>query len=114
MSSVARFCANPSRDYWPTLIEWFSTTGTLYRVDALNEMAGYSDANWAGEVGDRKSASGYVFLLGGAAVSWKSTKQTTVALSTAEAEYVALSTTLQETIWLQQLLSVCLGKWSKQ
>ena len=51
-----------------------------------------------------------MFLLGGAAVSWRSTKQTTVALSIAKAEYVALSTASQEAIWLHQLLSDLSGK----
>jgi len=116
VSSVARFCANPSRDHWTAVkrilryLNGSRQLGLLYRANALNEMVGYSDADWAGDVGDRKSTSGYVFLLGGAAVSWKSTKQTTVALSTAEAEYVALSTASQEAIWLQQLLSDLSGK----
>ena len=63
-------------------------------------MAGYSDADWAGDVGDRKSTSGYVFLLERTAISWKSSKQSTVALSTAS----------QEAIWLQQLMSDLSGK----
>ena len=68
-------------------------------------MVGYSDADWAGDMGNRKLTSGYVFLLEGAAISWKSTKQTTIALYTTEAEYVALSTASQEAIWLQQFMS---------
>jgi len=83
--------------------------GLLYRTDASNEIIGYSDAYWAGDVGDRKSTSGYVFLWGRAEVSSESTKQTTVALSTAEAEYVALSSASQEAIWLEQLISVWKG-----
>ena len=46
-----------------------------------------------------------MFLLGGAAISWKSSKQTCVALSTAEVEYIALSAASQEAMWLQQLMS---------
>ena len=71
---------------------------------------GYSDADWAGDVADRKSTSGYVFLFGGAAISWKSSKQTCVALSTAEAEYIALSAASQEAVWLQQLFSDLLNE----
>ena len=55
-----------------------------------------------------------MFLLGGAAISWKSNKQTCVALSTAEAEYVALSTAVQEAIWLQQLTSDLMNKSSQE
>ena len=87
-----------------------SDLGLLYREDNPGEIAGYSDADWAGDVGDRKSTSGYVFLVGGAAVSWKSSKQSCIALSTAEAEYVALSPTAQEAIWLQQLASDLLSQ----
>ena len=56
------------------------------------------------------STSGYIFLQGGAAISWKSSKQTCVALSTAEAEYVALSAAVQEAVWLQQLTSDLLSR----
>ena len=52
---------------------------------------------------DQKSTSGYVFAIGGGAVSWKSKKQTSVALSTAEAEYMALASTAQEAMWMRQL-----------
>ena len=51
-----------------------------------------------------------MFLLGGAAISWKSSKQTCVALSTTEAEYIALSAACQEAMWLQQLTSDLLNK----
>ena len=55
-----------------------------------------------------------MFLLGGAAISWKSSKQTCVALSMAEVEYVALSTAAQEAIWLQQLTSDLMNKSSQE
>ena len=49
--------------------------------------------------------SGYIFMLSGAGISWRSKKQMSVALSTAEAEYIALSSSVQEAIWLKQLTS---------
>ncbi len=58
-----------------------------------------------GDLDDRKSTSGYVFQIGGTAISWRSKKQACVALSTAEAEYIALASTAQESVWLQQLLA---------
>ena len=67
-------------------------------------MIGYSDADWASDMNDRKSTSGYLFMMSGAAVSWKSRKQTCVALSTAEAEYIALASATQEATWMRQLL----------
>ncbi len=50
---------------------------------------------------DRKSTSGYLFQISGGAVSWRSKKQTCVALSTAEAEYVALASAAQEALWMR-------------
>lgn len=56
-------------------------------------VIGFADANWAEDRIDRKSKSGYVFRLYGGTISWSCKKQTCVALSSAEAEYVALSET---------------------
>ena len=66
---------------------------------------GYSDANWAGDKEDRKSTSGYLFPLAGGPVSWRSKKQDTVALLTAEAEYMALSSAAQESVRMRRLNS---------
>ncbi|QRW23987.1 Retrovirus-related Pol polyprotein from transposon TNT 1-94 [Rhizoctonia solani] len=63
---------------------------------------GYSDANWGSNLIDRKSISGHVFMLGGAAVSWSAKKQATVALSTMEAEYMALSHACTQALWMRQ------------
>ena len=68
-------------------------------------MAKCLNADWAGDANDRKSTSGYLFMVSGAPVSWKSKKQTCVALSTAEAEYIALAAATQEVTWLRQLLT---------
>ena len=67
----------------------------------LFKTRGFSDADWGG---DRKSTSGYVFQIGGTNW-WNSHKLACVALSTAEAEYIALASTAQESVWLQQLLA---------
>jgi hypothetical protein len=87
-----------------------SNYGLRYKDNSGSEITGYSDADWAGDTGDRKSTSGYVFIQAGATISWKSSKQKCVALSTAEAEYVALSAAVQEAIWLQQLTRDLLNK----
>ena len=65
------------------------------------DLHGCCDADWAGEAKSRKSTSGYVFPLGGSTISWKSKKQLVVALSSTEAEYVALCGAAQETVWLR-------------
>ena len=69
-------------------------------------LIGYSDADWASSTDDRRSTTGYCFILSecGPAISWKSRKQRTVALSSCEAEYMALSATIQEALHLVQLL----------
>ena len=72
------------------------------RYHATGEkLYGYSDAAWASDADDRHSTSGNVFLMAGGAISWLSQKQTTVA----KAEYMALGSATQETIWLRHLLS---------
>ena len=68
------------------------------------DFRGYADADWAGDHADRKSTSGYVFVLMGAPVSWGSKKQSSVSLSTSEAEYIALSLAIQEGKWVHRLL----------
>jgi hypothetical protein len=67
------------------------------------ELSGYCDSDWA-NLEDRKSVTGYCFSLGSDFVCWKTRKQPCVALSTCEAEYVALATATQEAKFLKQLL----------
>ena len=75
-------------------------------VKTVNDtLTGYSDADWAGDLDDRHSTSGNLFIMAGGTISWTSKKQATVSLSTAEAEYIALSTATQEAIWLRRLLA---------
>ena len=64
---------------------------------------GYCDANYAEESRDRKSTSGYAFMLANGPIAWKSKKQVSVALSITEAEYYALGIACQEAVWLKQL-----------
>jgi hypothetical protein len=61
--------------------------GLYFGLEDLN-IAGYTDADFAGDVDDRKSTNGYIFLFRGIAVSWLSKKQNCVAKSTIEAEYI--------------------------
>jgi len=68
------------------------------------ELIGYADANWAESKADRKSNSGYLFKYCGSTISWACRKQSCVALSSAEAEYIALSDACQEVLWLIKLL----------
>lgn len=76
-----------------------------YSRSPVSEITGFTDSDWAGETEARKSTAGYVFTLQGAAISWKSKKQTIVALSSTEAEYIGSTEAAKEAIWLQRLYS---------
>ena len=68
----------------------------------------FSDVDWAGNLDDHRSTTGYVFVLSNAPVSWRSVGQSCVALLSAEAEYVALAATAQEAVWQRKLLTFLL------
>lgn len=74
------------------------------------DLTGYSDADWAANLDERKSTTGYVFTMNGGAISWNSRKQPTVALSSTEAEYMAVVTAIQEAIWLRGFYTEIFGK----
>ena len=112
LGNLAKFSSKPSKKHWSTIkrvLRYLKGTvehGILYNQNSSGECVGYySDADWAGDINDRKSTSGYVFQMSGAAVTWRSKKQGCVALSTAEAEYVALCSAAQESVWLRRLTS---------
>ena len=103
---VARFMEHPGQQHWIAVKRIFrylqgtQSHGLQYHSGANIGFEGYSDADWAGDTNDRKSTSGYVFKLCGAPISWGSKKQASVSLSTSEAEYIALSLTIQESKWI--------------
>ena len=68
------------------------------------QFVGYTDADWAGNAANRRSTSGYTFSLGNAAIAWSSKKQSTIALSSTEAEYRGAVVATCEAIWLRRLL----------
>lgn len=69
------------------------------------KLVGYTDSDWAGSLDDRKSTSGYLFCLGSNVISWSSKKQKSVALSSAEAEYIAATDCACEAVWLRRILN---------
>ena len=71
----------------------------------LTELEGYNDANWISDSYGIKSTSGYVFTLGGGVIASKSYKQTLIATSTMESEFIALKSTGKEVEWLRNFLS---------
>ena len=109
VNNLARFNSNPQKEHWTALkqilkyLKGTTNIGILYKQDGSDKCVGYSDTDWAGDPSDRKSTSGYIFMFSDGPISWRSKKQKCVALSTVEAEYVALSGAAQEFLWLRQL-----------
>ena len=80
VSNVTRFCSKPTMEHWKSIkliMRYLNGTrnyGLSYDKEKVTDFVGYSDADWAGDLDDRRSTSGYVFKLSGAAVSWGSKK----------------------------------------
>uniref|UniRef100_A0A2N9FA25 Integrase catalytic domain-containing protein n=1 Tax=Fagus sylvatica TaxID=28930 RepID=A0A2N9FA25_FAGSY len=111
VSTVSRYMANPGREHW-NAVKWIfrylkgtAEHGILFsRQPGTNSVVGYVDADYAGEVDDRRSTTGYVFTLSGGPICWKSTLQSIVAMSTTEAEYMAVAEVAKEALWLKGLV----------
>lgn len=69
-----------------------------------SELFAFSDSDYAGDIDDRKSTSGYVFLISSGAVSWSSKKQPVVSLSTTEAEFISAASCACQAVWMQRIL----------
>ena len=112
VGETARYCNNPDEVHAKAvdqIIHYLAGTKNLAlvfdpSVETPTKLYCYVDANWGEDTITRKSVTGYVFMLCGAAISWKSKRQDTVAKSTMEAEYMALSDCVSEAMFLRQLL----------
>ena len=107
---VSRFMSKPGSMHWEA-VKWLlrylkgSVRLTLrFTEEAEFKVQGYSDSDFGGDLDKKRSLSGYVFTVGGNTVSWKSSLQPVVALSTTEAEYIALTEAVKEAIWIKELL----------
>lgn len=80
--------------------------GIFYSRNDPVELFGYTDSDWAGDTIERKSTSGYAFFIGSGVFSWSSKKQQVIALSTAEAEYIAAANSATQVLWLRRILGV--------
>ena len=110
MGVVSKFNGKPTESHFTAvkrILRYLKETVNValkYQKCQTGMFIGYSDADWANDLDDRHSITGNLFLMSEAAVSWLSKKQPVVALSTSEAEYIALSTATQEVIWIRRLL----------
>jgi hypothetical protein len=103
--------AKPAESHWNAalgVLRYLANTqdyGILFEPSYVsNELKGYADADFAGDIDTRRSTTGYVFTLCGGAISWSSRLQPTVAVSTAEAEYMAAAFAVKEALWLRKLM----------
>ncbi|WVZ00942.1 hypothetical protein V8G54_027011 [Vigna mungo] len=112
VSVLSQFMVNPGPTHWEAL-KWMLRyirgslgTGLFFQnnFQGGGYIEGFVDSDFAGCMDTRKSRSGYVFTLFGTAVSWRSTLQSVVALSTTEAEYYALAEGVKEALWLKGLV----------
>ena len=114
VNKLAQFTHDPHPIHWTAVkrvfryLKYTRTKALTYggEDDILNtDFNTFCDADWASDATDRKSISGYVVTMAGGATSWSSKKQATVALSTAEAEYVAAVHVVKQVLWQQSLFT---------
>jgi len=102
--------SNPSDEHFQALDRiWKYLVHTkdsklVFRSEKSPVLTGFYDSDWGGDYPTRKSTTGYLFRLGNTAISWSSKLQSTVALSSCEAEYMALKEAVKELLWLQYML----------
>jgi len=114
VGTLSRFSANPGPHHWFAALRVLrylkqtqSMSLTFRRAESLLnglQITGSSDANWGNDLKGRKSLHGHVISLHGCPISWTSKKQTFVALSSTESEYVGLSEAVREIKWLQSFI----------
>ena len=110
VGKLSQHMSRPNNEHWvgaKRVLRYLKGTagfGLVYTKSDHSQLRGYSDSDWAGCTDTRRSTSGYLFMIGNNVISWASKKQPVVALSTTEAEYIALCSATQEAVWLRRLL----------
>nr|WP_301002338.1 Ty1/Copia family ribonuclease HI [Bifidobacterium longum] len=108
---TSRYQSDPGERHWiavKNILKYLRRTKEMFLVYGGEEelvVRGYTDASFQTDKDDSRSQSGYVFCLNGGAVSWKSSKQETVADSTTEAEYIAASNAAKEAVWIKKFVT---------
>jgi hypothetical protein len=115
VTQLSQFSSNPGFPHWLALkrvlrylngtMDYKLVYGASKIPKGLPMLTGYCDADWASNIDDRRSITGYVFMLCGGAVSWQTKKQPTVALSSVEAEYMAATQSTKEAMWFRAFLN---------
>ena len=112
LSITSRYQSNPGESHWTAvknILKYLRRTKDVVLTYGGQEddlvVKGYTDASFQFDLDDFRSQSGYVFCLNGGVVSWKSSKQDTVADSTTEAEYIAALDAAKEAVWIKKFIS---------
>ena len=108
VGALARYMAAPTTAHWQAakgVLRYIAGTANFGITFQGDNLEAYCDADYAGDLDTRRSTTGYVFTLGGGAISWSSRLQPTVAASTTEAEYMAAAYAIKEGLWLRTLLN---------
>ncbi|KAK2382607.1 hypothetical protein QL285_070129 [Trifolium repens] len=111
LSATSRYQSDPGDSHWiavKNILKYLRRTKDSFLIFGGQEelaVIGYTNASFQTDKDDFKSQSGYVFYLNGGAVSWKSSKQETVADSTTEAEYIAASDAAKEAVWIKEFIT---------
>jgi hypothetical protein len=109
MSQLSKYCQNPGKGHWEAVkrvLRYVAGTleyGLVFKRGCEISVGGFCDSDYGGNVDTGRSTTGYVFMLGGTAISWGSVQQPTVALSTAEAEYMGACSAAKHAVWEQEL-----------
>lgn len=114
VSILSQFNSNFGKQHWiaaKRVLRYLKSTENLGLIFKKSEenLVSYADADWSANIDDRRSYTGHAFCFAGATVSWESRKQRTVAMSSTEAEYMALSESAKEAIHLRRFLTEILG-----
>lgn len=109
VSRLSLFLSDPRKQHsiaGKRVLRYLKGTSTigLRFTKGKHKLIGYADADWGGNLDDRKSMSGFAFILSSGVISWQSRKQPVVALSTMEAEYIALTESTREVLHLRSML----------
>ncbi|KAJ0735424.1 putative RNA-directed DNA polymerase [Helianthus annuus] len=111
VNKISQFMEYPRRNHWEAgkrILRYIKGTvnhGIVYSKGSKGKLVAFSDSDYAGSIDDSKSTSGYVFNFGSGAIAWQSRKQKVVALSSTEAEYIALSLAGCQALWVKGILN---------
>ncbi|PRQ42077.1 putative RNA-directed DNA polymerase [Rosa chinensis] len=109
VSLISRFMSSPTELHMQAakrVLRYLKGTvnlGVLYRRNGEEKLEAFTDSDYAGDVDDRKSTSGYIFMFSDGAVSWSSKKQPVVTLSTTEAEFIAAAYCACQGVWMRRI-----------